>query len=155
MYPFIQSFIHSFVHLLISLAILCFKVDGFLEQLLNYDKENIHESNLKAVQTYLDNKEFDSDLVKGKSLAAGGLCAWTINVIRFYHVYCDVEPKRLSLAQANAELAAAEDKLSKIKAKIKVLHSLFDIIVRSSVKFDQIWCVTPFSLRLVTSFVSF
>jgi len=97
------------------------KVDGFLEQLLNYDKENIHESNLKAVQTYLDNKEFDSDLVKGKSLAAGGLCAWTINVIRFYHVYCDVEPKRLSLAQANAELAAAEDKLSKIKAKIKEL----------------------------------
>ena len=97
-----------------------FQVDGFLEQLLNYDKENIHESNLKAVQTYLDNPEFDSDLVKGKSLAAGGLCAWTINVIRFYHVYCDVEPKRLSLAQANAELAAAEDKLSKIKAKIKV-----------------------------------
>lgn len=77
---------------------------------------------MKAVQTYLDNPEFDSDLVKGKSLAAGGLCAWTINVIRFYHVYCDVEPKRISLAQANAELAAAEDKLSKIKAKIQVCH---------------------------------
>ena len=83
---------------------------------------------------YIDNPEFDSDLVKGKSLAAGGLCAWTINVIRFYHVYCDVEPKRISLAQANAELAAAEDKLSKIKAKIKVsiFKSRFlNIIVKS------------------------
>ena len=58
-------------------------------------------------------------------MAAGGLCAWTVNVIRFFHVFCDVEPKRISLAQANAELAAAEDKLSKIKAKIKVHLYLF------------------------------
>lgn len=96
------------------------QVDSFLETLIHYDKENIHESNLKAVQVYLDSPEFDSDLVNSKSLAAGGLCAWAINVIKFYHVYCDVEPKRIMLADANAELAAAEDKLTKIKNKIKV-----------------------------------
>ncbi len=75
---------------------------------------------MKAVQPYIDNPEFEPELVKSKSLAAGGLCAWTLNVIRYFHVYCDVEPKRISLAQANAELAAAEEKLNKIKAKIKV-----------------------------------
>jgi len=31
-----------------------------------------------------------------------------------------VEPKRKALAAANAELAAAQEKLTKIKAKIKV-----------------------------------
>lgn len=49
-----------------------------------------------------------------------GLCAWVINIVNFYEVFCDVEPKRKALAAANADLAAAQDKLSKIKAKIKV-----------------------------------
>ena len=49
-----------------------------------------------------------------------GLCSWVINTVRFYEVYCDVEPKRKALEQANSDLAAAQDKLTKIKAKIKV-----------------------------------
>ena len=49
-----------------------------------------------------------------------GLCSWVVNIIGFYNVYCDVEPKRKALEAANAELAAAEDKLARIKAKIKV-----------------------------------
>ena len=88
---------------------------------MNYDKENIHESNLKAVQPYLDDPEFEPDFIRSKSGAAAGICAWTINIIKFYHVFCDVEPKRQALAAANAELAAAEEKLSKIKAKISEL----------------------------------
>ncbi len=49
-----------------------------------------------------------------------GLCSWVINIIGFFDVFCDVEPKRKALQSANDELAAAQDKLSKIKAKIKV-----------------------------------
>lgn len=97
------------------------KVDQFLDSLLHYDKENIHENNLKAVRPYLNDPDFRPEFISSKSLAAGGLCAWVINIIKFYEVFCDVEPKRLALQAANAELAAAEDKLSKIKAKIKEL----------------------------------
>ena len=43
-----------------------------------------------------------------------------INIVRFYEVFCDVEPKRKALAAANAELKAARERLAKIKAKIKV-----------------------------------
>jgi len=53
-------------------------------------------------------------------LFSSGLCAWAINIVKFYRVFCDVEPKRKALAVANAELAAARDRLAKIKAKIKV-----------------------------------
>lgn len=61
--------------------------------------------------------------MKSKSAAAAGLCAWVINIIKFYEVFCDVEPKRKALAAANAELAAASEKLKSIKAQVAV--SLF------------------------------
>lgn len=97
------------------------KVDQFLDSLINFDKENIHANNLTAIRPYLDNSDFDPDFIRNKSFAASGLCAWAINIVRFYEVFCDVEPKRLALAAANAELSAAKEKLAKIKAKIKVL----------------------------------
>ena len=97
------------------------KVDKFLDDLIYYDKENIHEACLKAVQPYLDDPEFDPEFIRAKSSAAAGMCAWVINIVQFYRIFCDVEPKRNALAQANADLAAAQEKLSGIKAKIKEL----------------------------------
>ena len=37
-----------------------------------------------------------------------------------FQVYCDVEPKRQALAQANLELAAAAEKLGAIRKKLAV-----------------------------------
>ena len=62
------------------------KVDKFLDNLVNYDKENIHPNILTAVAVYLNDKEFDPDFVRTKSGAAAGLCSWVINVIKFYEV---------------------------------------------------------------------
>ena len=95
-----------------------------MDTLINFDKENIAPSNLAAVKPYLASEEFDPDFIRSKSFAAAGLCAWAVNIVRFYEVFCDVEPKRKALAAANAELAAAQEKLSKIKAKIKVSHKM-------------------------------
>lgn len=100
------------------------KVDSFLDALINYDKENIHPEIMKAIQPYLKDVEFEPDFIRSKSAAAAGLCAWVINIIRFYEVFCDVEPKRKALAQANAELAAAQDKLSVIKRKVASLEEM-------------------------------
>lgn len=98
------------------------KVDSFLDALINYDKENIHPEVIKAIQPYLKDAEFEPDFIRQKSGAAAGLCAWVINIIRFYEVFCDVEPKRKALAQANADLASAEDKLNVIKRKVAVSY---------------------------------
>ncbi|XP_034234645.1 dynein beta chain, ciliary [Thrips palmi] len=98
------------------------KVDSFLDSLINYDKENIHPEIMKAIQPYLKDSEFEPEFVRSKSAAAAGLCAWVINIIRFYEVYCDVEPKRRALAAANAELNAAQDKLAVIKRKVMSLE---------------------------------
>lgn len=45
-----------------------------------------------------------------------------INIIKFFEVFCDVEPKRRALAQANADLEAAQEKLNIIKRKVQSLE---------------------------------
>uniref|UniRef100_G3U465 Dynein axonemal heavy chain 11 n=1 Tax=Loxodonta africana TaxID=9785 RepID=G3U465_LOXAF len=95
------------------------KVDDFLQALINYDKEHIPENCLKVVnEQYLKDPEFNPNLIRTKSFAAAGLCAWVINIIKFYEVYCQVEPKRQTLAQTNLELAAATEKLEAIRKKL-------------------------------------
>ena len=97
------------------------KVDQFLDNLINYDKENIPETCLKAIQPYLDDAEFEPEYIRAKSSAAAGMCSWCVNIVQFYRIFCDVEPKRMALAQANADLAQAQEKLTGIKAKIQEL----------------------------------
>ncbi|EMP26627.1 Dynein heavy chain 11, axonemal [Chelonia mydas] len=100
------------------------KVDDFLQALISYDKEHIPKNCLKVVKEYyLKDPEFNPNLVRTKSFAAAGLCAWVINIVKFYEVYCEVEPKRHALAQANVELAAATEKLEAIRKKLVDLDS--------------------------------
>lgn len=49
------------------------KVDTFLDQLKNYDKENMQPEAVKAVQYYLDKPDFDPERIKTKSQAAAGV----------------------------------------------------------------------------------
>ena len=99
------------------------KVDNFLECLINYDKEHVHPNIIIAIDPYLKDKEFNPDFIMSKSAAAAGLCSWVINIIRFYEVYCDVEPKRRALEDANAELIAAKDSLKAVKQKVQDLEA--------------------------------
>ena len=99
------------------------KVDQFLESLVSYDKEHIHPNIITALEPYLKDKEFHPDFIQSKSAAAAGLCSWVINIVRFFEVYCDVEPKRRALEEANAELLAAKEKLLSVKEKVKDLEA--------------------------------
>ncbi|GAB1597647.1 dynein beta chain, ciliary isoform X1, partial [Argonauta hians] len=98
------------------------KVDTFLTNLKEYNKENIHENCRKAIQPFLHDKEFNPEFIAAKSTAAAGLCAWVINIMKFYEVFCEVEPKRIALNLANAELEAAQDKLASLQAKLVQLE---------------------------------
>lgn len=48
------------------------KVDQFLDQLINYNKEDIHPDIIKAIQPYLENPDFNPDFIRSKSVAAAG-----------------------------------------------------------------------------------
>lgn len=75
-----------------------------------------------------------ADFVRAKSIAAAGLTGWVINIVRYYKVYCDVEPKRQALEGANATLASSQAKLAEIQSKIgmcgwALCDSLFSLLV--------------------------
>ncbi|XP_054619934.1 dynein axonemal heavy chain 9-like isoform X3 [Dunckerocampus dactyliophorus] len=110
------------------------KVDTFLDSLVRFKKENIPETCLKAIQPYLQDPEFQPELVAAKSYAAAGLCSWVLNIVKFYRVYCEVEPKRQALSKANAELAAAQGKLNTIKTKINHLN---ENLAKLTAKFEK------------------
>ncbi|OQV20869.1 Dynein beta chain, ciliary [Hypsibius exemplaris] len=99
------------------------KVDQFLDQLRNYDKEHIPDSCLKAVDPYLHRPEFDPPQVESKSKAAAGLCSWVKNIVNYYRVYCDVEPKRIILAQANTDLSEKLGRLQDVRNRLAKLEA--------------------------------
>ncbi|XP_054026357.1 dynein axonemal heavy chain 17 [Dryobates pubescens] len=99
------------------------KVDTFIDNLKKFDKEHIPEACLKAFQPYRSDPSFDPEFIMSKSTAAAGLCSWCLNIVRFYEVFCEVEPKRKALEEANAELAEAQEKLRRIKDKIADLNA--------------------------------
>ncbi|CAH0400414.1 unnamed protein product [Chilo suppressalis] len=107
------------------------KVDQFLNDLVYYDKENIHPDVVKAVQPYIKNPEFNAEFIMSKSAAAAGLCAWVINIVKFYDVYVVVEPKRRALNAANAELQAARDKLAFLTDQIKELEEKLEVLLKA------------------------
>ncbi|XP_070335216.1 dynein axonemal heavy chain 9 isoform X5 [Odocoileus virginianus] len=110
------------------------KVDGFLDSLVHFDKENIHENCLKAIRPYLQDPEFNPEFVATKSYAAAGLCSWVINIVKFHEVFCDVEPKRQALNKATSDLTAAQEKLAAVKAKITHLN---ENLAKLTAKFEK------------------
>ena len=103
-------------------------VGQFLDDLINYDKENIPAANLKEAKKYIATEGFNAENVAGKSQAAAGLCAWVVNIVMFYEVFCDVAPKRLALQQAETQLKNAQDKLAKIMAQIDKLDAALKVL---------------------------
>ena len=57
-----------------------------------------------------------------------------INVCKFYEVYCEVEPKRRALNEANQMLQDAQTRLSNLVAKVaKLEETLADLTRRYTV----------------------
>ncbi|XP_055624152.1 dynein beta chain, ciliary-like isoform X4 [Toxorhynchites rutilus septentrionalis] len=104
------------------------KVDVFLNDLIYYDKEHIQPDVIKALQEYLKDPDFDPEKIRSKSAAAAGLCAWVINIHKFYQVYQVVEPKQRALNEAQAELKAAQDKLMDLTNMINELEERLGVI---------------------------
>lgn len=84
-----------------SCKIMMAKVDQFLDSLINFDKENIQDANLKAVDPYLANPEFDPDFIRSKSFAAAGT-----HMYYTQQVYVDISDHVSSLSVDHPVLPA-------------------------------------------------
>ncbi|XP_067623613.1 dynein beta chain, ciliary [Eurosta solidaginis] len=94
------------------------RVDQFLFDLVNYNKDSIHPNIIEVLQDYLKDPEFSPEKVVQKSVAAAGLCAWVINLHRYHQVFLIVGPKQHALQDSQRELLQARERLQYLKFKI-------------------------------------
>eukprot|EP00960_Hanusia_phi_P070417 767305-Hanusia_phi.AAC.13 len=91
----------------------------FIQKLMNYEKDNIDPKRLKSLAKYISMEDFNPDSVGKVSKAARGLCMWCRAMDVYARVAKEVEPKRIKLAEANAQLDSAMEALNEKKANLR------------------------------------
>lgn len=63
-------------------------VDQFLKSLLAFDKDNVPVNCVDAVERdFISQPTFTPDNIRSKSSAAAGLCAWVVNICKYFRIY--------------------------------------------------------------------
>ncbi|KAK7241082.1 dynein light chain binding protein [Aureococcus anophagefferens] len=83
---------------------------------------------MKEIRPYLALEHFKVEIIAGKNSAAAGLTAFVLNIVTYYDIVITVEPKRIALAEANAQLEAANAKLKAVNEKVADLQSKLAIL---------------------------
>lgn len=92
------------------------------------DNDKVKPGNFAAIRETLEREDFNAESIKTKSSAAAGLCDWIINITVYYDVFVSVEPKKLKVAQAKEELAAANSKKETMEAMVAELSAKLAIL---------------------------
>lgn len=78
------------------------------------------------------------EVIANKSKAAAGLCDWAINIVKYFDVVAEVEPKRAELAaangklnDANATLKTVQDKVAGLNAQVRSLEEAYSKVCSS------------------------
>ena len=94
---------------------------GLLDKMFEYDKDNIPDKVIKAIQPIIDDPSFQPSKIQSVSSACTAMCQWTRAMHTYHYVALEVEPKRIALASASAELKEVEGKLSILQSGLKEL----------------------------------
>ena len=86
------------------------------------DNNTINHGNFKEVRQYIKQDYFNVETMKTKNQAAAGLCSFVLNIVTYYDIVVTVEPKRKALAEANAQLLAANSKLDTVMQYVAELE---------------------------------
>lgn len=98
------------------------KVDEFLYNLLNFDKDNIPTEVIKEINLYKEDPEFDGEKIKARSFAAAGLAMWVVGIVGYNEVYLIVEPKIRAVKESEIALAEAQAEVDELEAKVDALE---------------------------------
>ena len=106
---------------------------GFLNQLINFDKDSLNDQVLQKVSKYTKEADFDPVVVGGISVACKSMCLWVRAMEVYGKIAKDVAPKRAklqaamkTLAKKQAQLADMEAKVKEIMDKAQVLKDKYD-----------------------------
>merc|ERR1719281_1889516 len=89
------------------------------------DDSQCPQQNVDAARKVKDamGEDFTADNMRKKSSAAAGLCEWIINIVMYYDVVIQVEPKKQALREATETLQNANTRLGEVKQLVKELEA--------------------------------
>ena len=106
---------------------------GFIERLREYDKDNIPSTILVPLQAFIENAEFQPDIIKKSSVAAMSLCLWVRALNHYSAVSKDIEPKKEQLRVAESELKDAQEKLEGAQEQLRAVEAKVENLQKSMI----------------------
>lgn len=94
-----------------------------------FDIDHIPQPNVDAVEPYVTREGFDPAIIATKSSAAGGLCDWVINIVKYHKINLEVAPLKAKLADAQDKLATAQASLQKAVDHVNALQAQLDTLL--------------------------
>ena len=87
--------------------------------MFNFDKDNIPEKIIQKLQPYIENEDFTPKKIETASKACTAMCQWVHAMNKYHFVAKEVEPKRIALAESQAQLDELTLNLNKLRAQLK------------------------------------
>jgi dynein heavy chain len=104
----------------------------FLNKLKEFKGEieagKVPKQNFDAIKPTLENEDFTKEKIINASECCGNLCDWVKNIDTFYHIFMNVEPKKLAAEQAEKDLEAANTKKAAMIQKVEELTAALKIL---------------------------
>jgi len=107
--------------------------------LKGFDKDNIPEKVIKDVTKYMSDPNFTPKAVEKASVACKAICMWCHAMYKYHGVSKAVEPKRIMLREAEAELAVVNKglavsakELKEVEDKVATLEANYKAAVDKS-----------------------
>ena len=98
----------------------------FLEDVQNFDGNNIDERRLEALKPMLAQDWFNLETMKGKSVAAAYLCSWIVNIVTYNTIYKKVKPLKDAADEAQATADAKSEELAIVIEKVRQINEQVD-----------------------------
>jgi len=112
------------------------QVDYFLEQLINYDKENIHDNSMKAIKPILADPEFNPDFVRARVKLFGIDCD-IFAVCKTQYVLCLADDSDSNSSQSNKVNCRLISRIGRMGSSQEVWKEEICIIARQCVADKQ------------------
>jgi dynein heavy chain len=114
--------------------ILLANANKLLEDMTNYDKDNIPEDVIKGIEPFYNDPTFTPDIIEKSSKACKSMCMWSRAMYKYYQVTLVVEPKKKLLAEAEASLAIT---MAELKKAQDILEGVMTQIANLEASFNE------------------
>jgi dynein heavy chain len=99
---------------------------GFLRSLIEFDKDNISDSAVRAIKKFTANPKFEPAALLTISKAGAGLLKWVVAMLKYNTVAKEIEPMRNAVKKAEMDLARSQKSLAKTKHELVELKKFLD-----------------------------